>query len=115
MGVPQNDVGIRTDVLDSCPKIYGMMMLIRSMAPEVVAIDELGSAEDVEAMYRVSACGCGLLATVHGSTLEELKKKEYMDSMLKEELFDRYIVMDKENGRPRVRAIYKKELDLCYG
>lgn len=115
MGVPQNDVGIRTDVLDSCPKIYGMMMLIRSMAPEIVAIDELGSAADVEAMYRVSACGCGLLATVHGSTLEELKKKEYMNRMLKEALFDRYIVMDKENGRPRVRAIYKKELDLCYG
>lgn len=115
MGVPQNDVGIRTDVLDACPKIHGMMMLIRSMAPEVVAIDELGSAGDVEAMQRVSACGCGLLATVHGSTLEELKKKEYMDGMLKEGLFSRYVVMDKKDGCPRVRAVYKKEMDLCCG
>lgn len=115
MGVPQNDVGLRTDVLDSCPKVYGMMMLIRSMSPEVVAIDELGSAEDVEAMRRVSACGCGLLATVHGFGAEELKQKEYMAGMLQEGLFSRYIVMDRKNGRPRVSGIYKKEPDICCG
>lgn len=105
MGVPQNDVGIRTDVLDACPKVHGMMMLIRSMSPEVVAIDELGSAADVEAMYRVSACGCSLLATVHGFGIEELKKKDYMAKVLREGLFARYIVLDKENGCPRVREI----------
>lgn len=115
MGVPQNDVGIRTDVLDSCPKVYGMMMLIRSMAPEVVAIDELGSMEDVEAMRRASACGCGLLATVHGFGLEELKKKEYMDNMLREGLFARYVEMDRKNGRPHISRIYQKEQRICCG
>ena len=48
-GIPGNDVGIRTDVLDACPKAKGLMMLIRSMAPEVVAADEIGSQEDLEA------------------------------------------------------------------
>ena len=50
LGVPQNQLGIRTDVLDCCPKSKGMLMLIRSMAPQVIAVDEIGSAEDVHAL-----------------------------------------------------------------
>ena len=45
-GIPQNDVGIRTDVLDGCPKVEGMMLLVRSMAPEILAVDEIGGMED---------------------------------------------------------------------
>lgn len=113
MGKPQNDVGIRTDVLDACPKVYGMMMLIRSMAPGVVAIDELGGMEDVEAMKRVAACGCGLLATIHGYGIQKLEEKEYMKELIREGMFSRYIVLDKQEGCPRVRAIYKKGLEPC--
>lgn len=115
MGAPQNDLGIRTDVLDTCPKVHGMMMLIRSMAPEVVAIDELGSMEDVQAMKRVSACGCRLLATVHGSDMQELLEKEYMRDLIEEKMFSRYIVLYKEGGCPKVRKIYKKGLEACCG
>ena len=49
-GIPQNDVGIRTDVVENISKSKGMKMLIRSMAPEVIACDEIGSKEDVEAI-----------------------------------------------------------------
>ena len=45
-GIPQNDLGMRTDVLDACPKAKGMQMLLRSMSPDVVAVDELGKKED---------------------------------------------------------------------
>lgn len=51
-GIPQNDVGIRTDVIENISKAKGMKMLIRSMAPEVIACDEIGSEEDVEAIRR---------------------------------------------------------------
>ena len=68
-GIPQNDLGIRTDVLDCCPKAEGMMMLIRSMSPEVVAVDELGDYEDIHAIESVIHCGCKLFATVHGSSI----------------------------------------------
>lgn len=51
-GIPQNDIGIRTDVIENITKAKGMKMLIRSMAPEVIACDEIGSKEDVQAIRR---------------------------------------------------------------
>ena len=58
MGIPQNDMGMRTDVLDGCPKEKGMLMLLRSMSPQVVAIDELGSEGELKALGQAAACGC---------------------------------------------------------
>lgn len=106
LGNPQNDLGIRTDVLDACPKVFGMLMLIRSMAPELVAVDEVGSEEDVQAIRRISACGCGILATVHGSSAEELWHREPAAQLLREQLFTRYIELEKQESHPGVRAVY---------
>ena len=63
-GIPQNDIGIRTDVLDCCPKAEGMLMLIRSMSPALIAVDEIGQREDIDALAYVMNCGCYILATV---------------------------------------------------
>ena len=66
LGRPQNDLGMRTDVLDGCPKAQGMLLLLRSMSPQVIAVDELGEETDRRALQKAAACGCGLLATLHG-------------------------------------------------
>ncbi|MGI6011690.1 MAG: stage III sporulation protein AA [Ruminococcus sp.] len=105
-GIPQNDVGIRTDVLDGCPKAEGMMMLIRSMSPEVVAVDEIGSYEDIHAIETVINCGCKLLATVHGSSIEEIRRKPLLDRMVKERVFERYILLDGRQGIGRIHQIF---------
>ncbi|MEI3356689.1 MAG: hypothetical protein V8R81_06735 [Clostridia bacterium] len=55
-GIPQNDIGIRTDVIENISKSQGMKILIRTMAPEVIACDEIGSKEDIEAIRRSYAC-----------------------------------------------------------
>ena len=104
-GVPQNDLGPRTDVLDCCPKDQGMMMLVRSMAPQVVAVDEIGSAGDVEAIDYIRSCGCALAATVHGASLEDVYSKPALGRLVAEGAFDRYILLEAapENGRrPRI-------------
>lgn len=100
-GIPGNDVGIRTDVLDGCPKAEGMMMLIRSMAPKVVAVDEIGSYEDLEALMTAMHCGCVLLATVHGSSVEELRRKPVLKEMMELRMFERYVVLEQgaKSGR----------------
>lgn len=107
LGVAQNDLGIRTDVLDGCPKAMGMMLLIRSMSPQVIAIDELGNPEDAEAVEKVLRCGCHILSTIHAEDMEELSRKNFMKSLLAEKAFRRFIVLGKENGNCVVKKIYR--------
>ena len=88
LGVSQNNLGPRTDILDNCPKHIGMTMLLRSMAPKVIAVDELGKKEDVDALEDIINGGVKLICTVHGRNIEEIKNRE---DRLK--IFDRYIVL----------------------
>lgn len=104
-GVPQCDLGMRTDVMDGCPKGQGMVLMIRSMAPGVVAVDEIGDREDLEALKYVMKCGCRILATVHGGSPEDLKKKPVLAEMVREEMFSRYVVLSRRRGPGTVEAI----------
>ena len=70
-GMAQNDVGMRTDVLDSCPKAEGMLLLLRSMSPDVIAVDELGGEEEIRCVRQALRCGCTVLATMHAGSLLE--------------------------------------------
>lgn len=107
MGIPQNDVGMRTDVLDACPKVHGMMMLIRAMAPKVIAIDEIGSVEDVRAMLTVVRCGCKFIATIHADTIEEVKEKAFLRELMKENIFRRFILLSCRKGIGSIENIYE--------
>ena len=98
-GIPQNDVGVRTDVLDACPKAQGLFMLIRSMSPQVVAADEIGSDEDVLAVKKAACCGCSVLATAHGASIAEIRGKPSLESLFKEGLFERYILLGQRNEK----------------
>lgn len=71
-GIPQNDLGSRTDVLDNCPKEQGMRMLLRSMSPQVIAVDELGLPEDFAAVADCARCGISVIGTIHAGTVEEV-------------------------------------------
>lgn len=105
-GVPQNDLGIRTDVLDCCPKARGMMMMIRSMSPQVVAVDEIGGKEDLEALQYVKNCGCRLLATVHGTSMDDIRQKPMLGNLVKEKAFERYVVLDGREKCGQIKRIF---------
>lgn len=108
-GLPGNDVGMRTDVLDGCPKAEGMMMLIRSMAPKAVAVDEIGSRGDTEALLSAMNCGCVLFSTVHGSSMEELLGKPILREMIDLGLFERYVFLDGSRKPGRIRQILGRD------
>ncbi len=95
-GVPTNDLGTRVDILDGCPKAEGMLMLLRSMSPTVIGVDELGKQEDVEAVLRVINCGVRVIATVHGEDLKEIRKKQVFQHLFSEQVFHTYVVLQKE-------------------
>ena len=114
-GVPQNDLGMRTDVLDGCPKSEGMLMLIRSMAPAVVAVDEIGGKEDIKAVEYVRNCGCALAATAHGSSLEELKERAGFRELLEEKTFERLVFLSrKRECRGKVEVVYDSGFNRLY-
>lgn len=104
-GVPTADLGIRTDLIDGCPKHTGIFMLLRSMAPKVIAVDEIGDERDFEAIKQAVNSGCIIIATAHGSGWREVKKKEIFASYLKEKIFERYIVLSCRNGKGTVEEI----------
>lgn len=94
MGMPENRLGIRTDVLDNCPKAVGMMMMVRSMAPEVIAVDEIGSREDMEAIRTIQKCGCGVIAAIHGASMEDVERHG-IDAAV----FDRFAFLGKRENK----------------
>lgn len=106
MGIAQNHLGVRTDVLDGCPKAEGMIMLIRSMGPQVIAVDEIGMESDVHAIEYAMHCGCKMLVTAHGSSIEEIAKKPELDRMIEAQAFERYIVLENKEQVGQVSAIY---------
>ncbi len=114
MGIPQNELGIRTDVLDCCPKAKGMMMLIRSMSPRVIAVDEVGSGEDIEAIEYVMNCGCKLIATVHGNSIEDIRNKPILGKLVREKLFERYILLNNRDGVGHLEEIYDERGTRIY-
>lgn len=120
LGVPQNRLGMRTDVLDCCPKSKGMLMLVRSMAPQVIAVDEIGSAEDIHALEYAMHCGCKMIATVHGTSMEEIRKKPILEELVKSHRFERYVVLGNTHRIGEIEGIYDdrgsflfKEEALC--
>lgn len=104
-GVPQRDVGIRTDVLDGCPKAEGMMMLLRSMGPQVIAADEIGRREDVDALEEVLNAGVKILLTAHGSSLAELAERPVLGGLVRSRIIERYVILGRSRGPGTVENI----------
>lgn len=104
-GVPQRDVGVRTDVLDGCPKAEGMLVLLRAMAPRVIATDEIGRAEDVAVLEEVFHAGVSVLTTVHGTSLAELARRPALRYLLGLRVVERFVFLGRTRGVGTVECI----------
>lgn len=91
MGIPQNNIGIRTDVIENVTKAKGIKMLIRSMAPEVIACDEIGSKEDIEAIREAVCSGVKGIFTMHGKDMEDIKNNKEINEIVEENLIEKII------------------------
>lgn len=113
-GVPQNQIGARTDVLDSCPKAEGMMMLIRSMSPEVIIVDEIGRQQDTYAILEARNAGVKIIATAHGSNLSEVIKRPTISSLIRQEIFTRYIILSRSRGVGTLEKVLDEKLNPIF-
>lgn len=104
-GLPQLDVGRRTDVLDACPREQGLTMLVRSMGPQVVAADEIGREADTVALENVLAAGVAVLTTAHARDLDEARQRPVLRRLMEGRCFERVVVLDRLHGKPRLTGV----------
>ena len=104
-GVPQNQLGRRSDILDCCPKAEGLIMLVRSMAPQAVAVDEIGGVEDQKAISYAINSGVTVIATLHGNSYEDVKKKNLIQ-------FKRIILLKNKETIGELAGIYDERGSL---
>ena len=105
-GVAQNDIGMRTDVLSNVKKDKGMKLLIRSMAPRVIAADEIGSKEDVEAIKEAVCSGIKGIFTAHGSSLDDISINPSIKDLLMSHVIERIIFLDSKKIKGEIEKVY---------
>ena len=107
LGIPQNDMGIRTDVLSGCGKSEGMMLMLRSMSPQIIAVDELGGKKDFQAVEQAACSGVRILGT-------ELWEKPYLKKWMKRGIFERFILIRHNRSGERDFQVFNgKREQLC--
>lgn len=108
-GIPQYQFGQRIDVLDACPKAEGLMMMIRSMSPEVMIVDEIGRMEDTDALLEALHAGVSVIVSAHGWSISDLMKRPSLKRLWEERAFDRYLELSRAKGPGTVSQIYDKD------
>lgn len=105
-GVPQMKIGERTDVYDNCLKDEGLMMSIRTMSPEVIICDEIGSKSDIDGIVMAYNSGVNVICTLHGNDIEDLYKREVFKNILEQGLIEKVIILSSKCGAGSIEAVY---------
>lgn len=112
-GIPRHDVGMRTDIMDSCKKSEGISLMVRSMSPDIVCTDEIGSQGDAEVIKEAVKTGVGILTSVHGAELEELRNSK-ISGLINDRIFERYIFLSRVPRVGTVAGILDKNGKIIY-
>lgn len=93
-GIPQNNIGIRTDVLDNVPKTIGIKMAIRSLAPNVIVADEIGNKDDSDVINYAICSGVKGIFTAHGDNFQDLRLNPEINKLIRLGIFEKIIFLD---------------------
>ena len=104
-GVPGFDIGRRTDVMDSAPKAQSISLLIRSMSPQVIVTDEIGGEGDSEAIAEAVRCGVAVIASAHGSGLDQLNSRRCTRELVHGGVFKRLLCVDRKGSMLHISSI----------
>lgn len=93
---PEIPRGGRMDVLSGCPKAVAVELLLRTMGPSYIAVDEITAREDCEAMLRSANCGVHLLATAHGTSVKDFFSRPVYQPLAQARLFTTFLVLHRD-------------------
>ena len=109
-GIPQNDVGINTDILDGYPKSEALMIALKTLSPDIIALDEVGEEIEIERIRQAVNSGVKFIATIHASDYSELLHRPQIKSLIETYSFSK-VVMLKKDPVGKIAEIYDtKEL-----
>lgn len=91
---PEGMDRLGVDVLTGCDKARGVDMLLRTMSPQVIAVDEITRAEDCRRLLEAAGCGVRLLATAHGRDRLDLRRRPVYRELLEAGIFDRLVLVN---------------------
>lgn len=100
------DLGMRTDVLLACPKVIGISMAVRTLSPDIIATDEIGTDSDLEAIFDAVNSGVRVIATAHGRSMDELKERLFFRKLIEDNVFKCIVVLSDKLGRSTAEQIY---------
>ncbi|QMV45188.1 stage III sporulation protein AA [Cohnella cholangitidis] len=98
-GIPSFDLGPRCDVLDACPKAEGIAMMLRSLSPEIIAVDEIGRPEDAEAINEAIHAGVRVLATAHAQDIEDVFSRPVLAKLAGDGVFGAYVFLSRTGDK----------------
>ena len=98
------NLGPRVDVLDGCDKSYGISILIRSMAPQVIITDEIGKKTDIPAIEQCLSAGVCLITSIHGSNMDDIMSS-HIASIISRGVFKNLIFLTNEGGPGSIKEI----------
>lgn len=90
--------GIRTDILSGCPKMQGIEMLLRTMGPVTIALDEITAPEDCQGLLQALWCGVDLIATAHAGSVREFMKRPIYKPLVDSHVFTTALVMQPDKS-----------------
>ena len=96
-GIPQNDIGKNSDVINNVRKSLGINMLIRSMSPQIIICDEIGSEQDVEAIEKATLSGTKGIFTAHANNIKEIKQNPNLIKLIERRLIQRILILNPIN------------------
>ncbi|MDR2183143.1 MAG: stage III sporulation protein AA [Clostridiales bacterium] len=112
LGAAQNDLGPRTDVLDAAPKAAGMMLALRALSPQVIAVDEIGGSKDAEAIENMAGCGVAVICTLHGRSIADLRRRPALAPLIENKIFERYVFLTDKPAPGSICGVYDENLEV---
>ena len=98
------ETGRHMDILTGVPKPQGVEMVLKTMGPAYIAVDEITSEADSLAVLQAANCGVGLLATVHGAGLSDLRQRPMYRRLLEAGVFRQILVLSRDQSYRRERV-----------
>lgn len=111
LGVPQNDLGPQTDILDKYPKNLGMNMLLKTMSPEIIILDEISEPAEINSIINIINSGVKIIFSLHAKNLDDIKNRDLTKNLIAQKLIDKYFFLNPDN---KIQAIYNKNLEKIF-